>query len=350
MDLDRRNAPIPRLPGKSGPPVPYNPIDAAKYDAVMAHAKRDPEGNLLGKAEGGGFDRDWGMTLKNVLLGASAAAAGARPGEDPLGRAIGGAFTAGVGSTINPEAGHEFGFDVGQRPKLEAEIGRARAEQDRQRIERAAAMDEALKQGQVNRIPLDLEAERAKIEGTRAATEIARRNANRQDALTQSQIELNKARAVAAETGRPQKVDRVNQATGEIETVFVYPNGDELLIGGSAAAKISHERNESAERRVSAQQAGATGRTAMSQAGANSRSAASIAGAKERTEMRINAAADQGGQANQSKLRNPSSGGQGAKTATMEKLREFYGKRGITDDAEIRRRATQFGITVKDKD
>jgi hypothetical protein len=347
MDLDRRNAPIPRLPGKSGPPIPYNTIDAAKYDAVMAHAKRDPEGNLLGKAEGGGFERDWGMTLQNVLRGAAAAASGARPGEDPLGRAIGGAFTAGVGSTINPEAGYEFGFDVGQRPKMEAEIGRARAEQDRQRIERAAAMDEALKQAQVDRIPVDLEAERAKIEGTRAATEIAKRNANRQDALTQSQVELNRARAEAARTGKPIIKD-VYDEDGRVRTYQVFGDGSMVELGGSAAAAISRERNESAERRTQAQQTGATNRTAMSQAGANSRTAATVAGAEKRTQMKIDAA-DQGGQANQSKLRKTSSGGQGAKTATMEKLREFYGKRGVTDDAEIRRRAAKFGITVKDK-
>src|SRR5262245_12995661 len=351
MDMDRRNVPIPRLPGKSGPPIPYNTIDAAKYDAVMAHAKRDPEGNILGRAEGGGFRRDWGMSLKNALLGASASASSARPGEDPLGRAIGGALTAGVGSAIDPQAGYEFAFDVGERPKLEAEIGRARAEQDRQRIERMAAMDEVLKRGQVDRIPLEAEAERAKIEGARAATEIARQNASRQDALTQSQIKLNEARAEAVRTGRPVYKDIVQD--GKVMTVAVFPDGEIVRIGASGAAELKRQDREGAMERTKVQQAGATGRTAMSQAGANARSAASIAGAEKRTQMRIDASADQGAQGGGgSKLRKPpsggSSGGQGGKETTMSKLREFYKKRGVTDDAEIRKRAAKFGYTVKD--
>jgi hypothetical protein len=123
MDLDRRNLPIPRLPGHAGEPIPFNSIDAAKYDEVMKHAKRDAEGNLTR-----GFNRDWKTVAQNVLRGAAMAAGSARPGEDIIGRAIGGALAAGAGSAINPQAGYEFAFDVGQRPKMEAELARARGE------------------------------------------------------------------------------------------------------------------------------------------------------------------------------------------------------------------------------
>lgn len=85
-------------------------------------------------------------------------------------------------------------------------------------------------------------------------------------------------------------------------------------------------------------------RTQAQQAGASSRTAANLAGAKERAQMRIDAAGQGGQGSNQSRLRKPS----GGKTATMGQLREFYKARGVTDDAEIRKRAKDFGITVKD--
>jgi len=337
MDLDRRNVPIPRLPGQKGAPTPYNPIDAAKYESVMSHAKRDAEGNPLGKAEGGGFERDWKTIVRNALLGGSAAASSARPGEDPLGRAIGGAFTAGAGSAINPQAGYEFAFDVGERPKLEAEQARGRAEQDRQRIERAAAMDEAIKQAQVNRIPLETEKERAQIDQIRGNLDVARQNAERQKALTQSQIDLNKARADAARTGTPQKTDRVNLATGAIETVLVYPNGDERVVGRSAEAALAEWRDREAMKRTKYSESAATGRTAMGEAGA-----------KERKQMEIDAEAKLAAGAGGSKLRNPSSGqaGQGG-GATPEQIQRIISeakKRGQTvTEEQVRARLKARG-------
>jgi hypothetical protein len=126
MDMDRRNLPIPRLPGHAGGPISYNSTDAAEYDYVMKHAKRDAAGNPTR-----GFNRDWKTIVQNVLLGASGAMAGAKPGEDPLGRVLGGAIAAGAGSAINPQAGYEFNFNTAQRPKMEAEQARDRAEKDR---------------------------------------------------------------------------------------------------------------------------------------------------------------------------------------------------------------------------
>jgi hypothetical protein len=338
MDLDRRNLPIPRLPGQAGGPIPYNYIDAAKYDDVMKHAKRDAGGRLLSKAEGGGFNRDWKTPLQNAFLGAASAAASARPGEDPIGRAIGGALTAGAGSVINPQAGYEFNFDVGKRPRLEAELARSRAEEERMRAERIAAMDEALKDAQVEAIPRQAEMDKARIDQTRANIEISRGNAERQRRIAESQVSLNEARKKAIETGKWQKTTVYNPETDTIEEVWTNPNGAVQPIGPSGRAEMARRQDAERMRRTQAQQAGANSRTAMSQAGA-----------KELTEMRINAQKEAAEDAGGSKLRKSDSlGAQGGKTATMSRLREFYKSKGITDDAEIRRRAKEFKITVVD--
>jgi hypothetical protein len=333
MDLDRRNLPIPALSGHSGAPTPYNPIEAAKYDDVMKHAKRGAEGRLLSKAEGGGFNRDWKTSLQNAFLGAAAAASSARPGEDPLGRALGGALAAGAGSVINPQAGYEFNFDVGKRPKLEAELARSRAEEERERTGRMAAMDEELKRGQVEAIPRQSEMDRARIDQTRANIEISRGTTERQQKIAESQVSLNEARKKAIETGKWQKTTVYNPETDTIEEVWTNPNGAMQPIGPSGRAEMTRRQDAERMKRTQAQQAGASSRTAANQAGA-----------KERAQMRIDAAGQGGQGSNQSRLRKPS----GGKTATMGQLREFYKARGITDDAEIRKRAKDFGITVKD--
>lgn len=127
MDLDRRNLPIPSLPGRPGGPRPYNRTDAEMYDYVMKGARRDAEGRLLGKEEGGGFDRDWKQTAISALAGA--ARGFATTGD--VGGAIGGAAAGGAGSLINPQAGREFVFDSLHRPELERREARERAERDR---------------------------------------------------------------------------------------------------------------------------------------------------------------------------------------------------------------------------
>jgi hypothetical protein len=200
LDLDRRNLPIPRLPGHAGGPTPYNPIDAAEYDFVMRHAKRDAQGALLSKAEGGGFKRDWKTIAQNVLLGASAAMAGARPGEDPLGRAIGGAVTGGVGSVVNPRAGYEFNFDVGRRPKMESDQARLRAE-------RAAMVDEALRQ-------LKLDELRATVDESRARTRKLGEPLARQPDV---KIGVNR------QTGRREYFDANDPAQRQLYDAYVEP-------------------------------------------------------------------------------------------------------------------------------
>jgi len=122
MDFDRRNLPLPSLPGHPGGPISYNPVDAAKYDYTMAGARRDAEGNLTG-----GFKRDWKQSALSTLAGA--ARGYATTGD--IGGLIGGAAAGGAGSLISPPAGREFNFDTLYRPELESRQARERAEKDR---------------------------------------------------------------------------------------------------------------------------------------------------------------------------------------------------------------------------
>jgi hypothetical protein len=329
---DRSEIPIPRLPGKSGGPVPYNTADAARYDSVMSHAKRDAKGDLLGPDEGGGFNRDWKMSLRNAFLGASQAAA-ANP-RDPLGAALGGALTAGAGSAINPQAGYEFAFDAGERPKMEAEMERGRKERAQAMAERIAEMDARLKQGQVDQIPIESERQRVGIAKAQSDIEIARQNAERQKAVADSQIEYNKARIEALRTGKPVYRDLVG-SDGQIQTYQILPDGSMTALGGSAQAAISGERNKSAERRAETTAGASTANTAVT-----------VAGAKERTQMQIDAANKGGG----SKLKKPSGGAPpagGGKTKTAADVRAAAKRAGISE-AEGLKRAAKAGYTIKD--
>jgi hypothetical protein len=135
MDLDRRNLPIPRLPGHAGGPTSYNSTDAAEYDYVMRGAKRDAEGNLTG-----GFNRDWKQSLLSTALGA--ARGYATTGD--VGGAIGGAAAGGAGSIISPSGGREFVFDTMYRPELESRQAREQAARDRANMDvrRQAELDD----------------------------------------------------------------------------------------------------------------------------------------------------------------------------------------------------------------
>lgn len=131
MDLDRRNLPIPALPGHPGGPTPYDPVAAAKYDYTMAGAKRDAEGNLIPMSEGGGFKRGWAPSLAAALAGA--ARGYATTGD--VGGAIGGAAAGGAGSLISPQSGREFVFDTMYKPEIEERLERERRNRERANME-----------------------------------------------------------------------------------------------------------------------------------------------------------------------------------------------------------------------
>lgn len=117
----------PASAGPSSAPIPYNPLDAAKFDYVMAGAKRDAEGNLLTKEQGGGFKRDWKQSIGNALRG-GALAMQQNP-QGGLAAFAGGALAGGLGTAINPQAGREFVFDVSHAPRIQQQMQRQRQEE-----------------------------------------------------------------------------------------------------------------------------------------------------------------------------------------------------------------------------
>jgi hypothetical protein len=326
-DLDRRNLPIPRLPGHAGGPAAYSPIEAARYDSVMKHAKRDAEGNLISMSEGGGFRRDWGTTLRNAFLAASAAARSAGPGEDPLGAAIGGALTGGVGSAINPQAGYEFAFDFGERPRLEAELQREQAAKGRANLE-------ILNQAKLEGIRAETGLKGAQADKARADVEIGRQAEERQRLAADSERRLNEARILAELTGVERVEDIFNPETGAFERVAIYPGGKTQVIGRSGEAEMKQRDIRSREKIAREGETAATGRTAMTQAGEDRRAKARI-----ESEERL-AAGDGGG------LPRPSAeGAQSGQRVTPDQLRRYAESRKLSlEEARKKLREMKYEV------
>jgi hypothetical protein len=272
-------------------------------------------------------------SLKDALINAGLGfMRGAATGEG-LGGAIGGALVGGAGTAIDPLRGQEFRFDMTERPRIEEE-------QQRQRMSRKQRIEDAIQQAAVDRIPLDRRKTEADVAHTQAQTQVALDNAKRQQALTESQIELNKARTEAATTGKVVYKDIVQD--GEVVTVAIHPDQSTTLVGRSGAAEISHDRNESAERRAKIAQAGATTRTGMTQAGANSRNAANITSREKIAQDKLNAAGNTQG-AGGSKLRKSNAAG-GATPDQIQQIISEAKKRGQTvTEEQVRARLKARG-------
>lgn len=221
-DMSRRGVPLPALPNRGSEPTPWSPYDEARYDYVMKSAKRGPDGNLLGKDEGGGFKRTWTNSLQNALLGAANAYA-ANP-QGGLGALAGGALGSGLGATFNPQAGLEQVFDAGPGREMMQNQARRDTEMDRQRKQKMGDL-------QIGNIE-------SQIEGRRSQSEIARMNTERQQAVADSTIKLNRARTEAAQRGTPVKVDLYSPEKDVVESVQIYPNGRREVLGISGDSVI----------------------------------------------------------------------------------------------------------------
>ncbi len=110
---DRREVPLPPLPGRSGY-TPYSPTNEARYDYVMKGAQRDAEGNLV---DGGKIKRSFGDVLKGAGLGFLRGAA-ANP-NNPLAGGLGGAVGGGIIPAINPTLGREALFNQIYLPQMQ---------------------------------------------------------------------------------------------------------------------------------------------------------------------------------------------------------------------------------------
>lgn len=259
---------IPALPGRTGGSRPFDPQTKAEFDYVMSRVPRDEAGNERKLTFGERFKKSLLPALLGTVQGINA-----RP-DNPLGGAMGGAAAGFAGGMIDPISARQYEWNQMYKPEMDA-----------QQAEREQMNDERQKnaEGLVN-----LEARRAGIEYTKAQTDAMRANAEANQTYKQSQIELNRARAEAIATGKPQVRDVVDE-NGQVRTYNVYPDGSMVELGGSAKAVMNTENNQTrvgitdkqiagrkevagmnaaaAMDRTVYKDRGQTARTAMSQAG-----------------------------------------------------------------------------------
>lgn len=220
--------PIPALPGRTGGPRPYDPETKAEYDYVMSKVPRDEAGNERKLTFGERFRKSLLPALLGTVQGINA-----RP-DNPLGGAIGGAAAGFGGGMIDPIAARQYEWNQMFKPEMDAQrTQREQMNEERQKNEESL---------------VNLEARRAGIDYTKAQTDSMRAN-------KQSQIELNKARAEAIATGKPQVRDVVDE-TGQIRTYNVYPDGSMIELGGSAKGAMNTENNQARSANVERQIAG----------------------------------------------------------------------------------------------
>lgn len=215
-----RDVPVPQLPGHKGEPVPYNPVDYAKYRYVMDKMGRDEQGNETG------IKRDWKDMLKTGLLGAAQGIQQA--GGNPWG-ALGGFGAGFAGAAISPQAGREFIFDTAIKPGVMEQEQRGIQQQDRQRQTR---MDDL---------------RRRQIEAGIQRTEADTKDVDLEREKLRAQIAKTNAEAEARKTGRPQLVDEYDPQTGAILKVAVYPDGRKVEVGQSGAGQLRREGFETRE-------------------------------------------------------------------------------------------------------
>jgi len=138
--MDRGGVPLPQLPGRKGDPYMADEYDRAKYDAVMAHAKRDESGNVTDR-----FGRSGKSIFRNALI--EGARAYARNPQGGLGAVAGGALGGGLGATFNAQAGYENEFEAGPGRKMQEQEARATSQAaQRADAERAQLQNEHLRQ------------------------------------------------------------------------------------------------------------------------------------------------------------------------------------------------------------
>lgn len=195
-ELNPEGVPIPRLPGRPGGPMPFDPVEKARYDYVMDGADWN-EGQPK-------FKRSWKDSLINAGLGA--AQQYAQTGE--LGSALGGALAGGVGTAINPMAGREFRFDTLELPRMEAQ--------------REGQMERDALQRQAEAGQLRIDDIRSQIESRRARDEMAKAEADR-DAKTIAAME--KAREAQARAARYKPFSNVAMFDTERGEFVPVPEG-----------------------------------------------------------------------------------------------------------------------------
>ena len=114
---DPTGVPVPQLRGRSGPPRPYSPVTKAEFDYVQEHQD----------------ERGWKTGFNNFLAGMNTAMRQRQPGDTwatTLGRALGGGAAGAIGGKFDPTGGAEMRFNAWERPRIEQDIARKRAEEE----------------------------------------------------------------------------------------------------------------------------------------------------------------------------------------------------------------------------
>ena len=292
---------LPNLPAQSPMAAPAPPLPPMPPGAPITRPTRTEELEDKRTAYQAGTPTRGRSALRGAFEGLAAGG--------PLGAIVGGIYGA-----ADPGGLRRGRFEREEKPRLMEGWQLEDAERQRQYTEQ-------LQQGQLAEIPRRAELHQAQIRHMGTQDEVARSNAARQAALAEADIELKKAQAEAARTGKPVYKDIVQN--GEIVTVAVFPGGATQVVGQSGPAAVSAARNQSAERRVATQQAGATARTA------------------ERIAAQGETAAGA------SKLRPPKSGGGGGKTYSGAEVDAKARKKGV-DPAAFRAHLKSQGHTIKD--
>jgi hypothetical protein len=274
--MDRRqDVPIPQLPGHRGEPIPYNEMDAAKWDHVYGKMQHGADGHETG------VKRSWKTALANGVLAMNKSFndAGGFRNPNAWQAGLAGGATGAIGTAIAPQAGQEVNFDWAHRPEIE----------DRQRRQQEDEDRGIMKRGKM----ADIEGVKARTAATIAGTkdaELVRRQQEAGIAKTEAQTEALK---------RGTMIQRdVKDADGVIRTYNFFPGKEPQLVGESAKAAMNTQNNEArgkmntdrieggmartiqqgkdAYRRTQAQQGGANWRTTQTQAGQNKRTADKI--------------------------------------------------------------------------
>lgn len=183
MDMDRRGVPLPALPGESSA-KPYSRMEEARYDHHRSRMRQPGDEKYDGTGQ---YKRSGKDVLRNALIGFFQGAA-ADP-RNPLGAGLGGAFVGGIGSTISPQGGAEYGFNTMVRPQV-----------DRQMADEAVNQklkDEQLAREQAaQRAKWEAEARPLQIENERADLEYKRNRAN-------APIEVSPGATLYSRDGKP---------------------------------------------------------------------------------------------------------------------------------------------------
>lgn len=280
----REDVPIPQLPGHRGDPIPYNEMDAAKWDHVYGKMRHTDDGR-----HELGVKRSWKDALANSVLAMNKSFQEAGGYHNPNAWQAGlvGGAAGGIGTAIAPQAGREVNFDWAHRPEIEDRMRRQDESSDR---------DLKMRRGN------------AEIEGIRArnkATIAGMKDANIERRKAESAIALNEARRQAAITGQAKTVEVVGD-DGQVHVVRVNNDGS-VDLGESGRAAMNTQRIQSregiADKQIGSRekiagnaQKGAMDRVRAQQGGANYRAGLSQSGQNQRTDKRIQAQYGAGGE------------------------------------------------------